>query len=86
VTEWRDVWTRAALKERDRIPLRQREKILTALHLFCTTGKGDIETIKPFAGEYRLRVGEWRVRFALDAARAELVVLHVLIRGGDYKD
>ena len=30
MTPWRDVWTRAALKERDRIPIKQREKILAA--------------------------------------------------------
>jgi mRNA interferase RelE/StbE len=86
VTQWRDVWTRAALKERDRIPEKQREKILDAIAEFCATGRGNVTTIKPFVGEYRLRVGEWRVRFSLDVARAELVVLHVLIRGGAYKD
>jgi mRNA-degrading endonuclease RelE of RelBE toxin-antitoxin system len=57
VTRWRDVWTRPALKERDRIPRPQRERILSALQLFCETGAGDVTTIKPFVGEYRLRVG-----------------------------
>jgi mRNA-degrading endonuclease RelE of RelBE toxin-antitoxin system len=55
----------------------QREKILDAVADFCSTGRGNVTTIKPFVGEYRLRVGEWRVRFSLDVARAELVVLHV---------
>lgn len=86
MTKWRDVWTSAARKERDRIPHKQRERILSAIRAFCETGQGDIQTIKPFCGEYRLRVGEWRVRFALDAARDELVVLHVLPRGSAYKD
>ncbi len=86
MAKWRDVWTGAARKERDRIPLKQRERILSAVLLFCETGQGDVQTIKPFCGEHRLRVGEWRVRFALDAARAELVVLHVLPRGSAYKD
>lgn len=86
MTPWRDVWTRAALKERDRIPIKQREKILAAVKLFCETGVGNIDTIKPFTGEYRLKVGDWRVRFTLDETRRELTVLHVFIRGGAYKD
>jgi len=59
---------------------------VSSLAAFTQTGHGDIETIKPFVGEYRLRVGEWRVRFSLDAARGELVVLHVLNRRDAYRD
>lgn len=59
---------------------------MSSIDLFIQTGRGDIETIKPFVGEYRLRVGEWRIRFSLDAARSELVVLHILNRRDAYRD
>jgi mRNA-degrading endonuclease RelE of RelBE toxin-antitoxin system len=43
--------------------------------------------IRKLAGsdEYRLRVGDWRVRFRRDAASRELLVLRVLPRGRAYE-
>jgi mRNA interferase RelE/StbE len=35
--------------------------------------------------EYRLRVGDWRVRFTLDEAIRVMTVLRVLPRGGAYR-
>lgn len=42
--------------------------------------------IKKLSGidEYRLRVGEWRVRFQLSAPENEIVVLRILPRGRAY--
>jgi mRNA interferase RelE/StbE len=82
----RVIVSKPARKELEDIPIKQRAKIVSSLAAFTQTGHGDIETIKPFVGEYRLRVGEWRVRFSLDAARGELVVLHVLNRRDAYRD
>ena len=82
---YRLVVDKPARKELEDIPLKKRVKILSALKEFCETNKGNIETIKPFTGEYRLRVGDYRVRFAIDYARDELIVLHVFIRGAAYK-
>jgi mRNA interferase RelE/StbE len=36
--------------------------------------------------EWRLRVGDWRVRMRLDAAESTVVVLRVLPRGRAYND
>jgi mRNA interferase RelE/StbE len=82
----RVVVSKPARKALERIEIKQRAKITSALETFVQTGRGDIETVKPFLGEYRLRVGDWRVRFSLDAARGELVVLHVLNRREAYRD
>lgn len=84
--QWVDRWTRAARKERDQIPVKYRNRVLEAIRLYCETGEGDVTTIKPFVGEFRLRVGEYRIRFSLDSARGELIVLHVSIRGEAYQD
>jgi mRNA interferase RelE/StbE len=37
------------------------------------------------SGDWRLRVGEWRVRFTFDAERQVIVVLRVLPRGRAYQ-
>lgn len=42
----------------------------------------DIRKLSPV--EWRLRVGEWRVRFAFDEDRRLIVVLRVLPRGRAY--
>ncbi len=83
---WTVQFSKPASKEFARLDLPTRTKILKSVHRFSTEGQGDIETIKPFCGEYRLRVGDWRVRFALDHARREMVVLHVLNRREAYRD
>lgn len=36
------------------------------------------------ADEYRLRVGEWRIRFQHDAAKGEVLILRILPRGRAY--
>jgi len=36
------------------------------------------------ADEYRLRAGEWRVRFQHDAAKGEILILRILPRGRAY--
>jgi len=37
-------------------------------------------------GEFRLRVGDWRVRYELDIEAELLIVLRVLPRGRAYRD
>ena len=39
-----------------------------------------------FAGERRLRVGDWRIRYEVDEAREVVIVLRVLPRSGAYHD
>jgi mRNA interferase RelE/StbE len=38
-------------------------RILTALHRLAESGAGPVKTLKGQAGEKRLRVGDYRVRF-----------------------
>ena len=48
-------------------------------------GKGDFRRLAGLP-EWRLRVGDWRVRFAVDADAAAVVILRVLPRGSAYRD
>jgi len=57
-----------AWSERARTELRDLDRetamrIFAALHRFAESGEGDIKRLQGTAGELRLRVGDYRVRF-----------------------
>jgi mRNA-degrading endonuclease RelE of RelBE toxin-antitoxin system len=59
-----------------------RERVLAALEQLVETGHGDVTKLRDVnPPEYRLRVGDWRVRYGLDPAARVLTVLRVLPRG-----
>ena len=76
----------AARKELGRMDRAVAARVLNAVYRYANTGYGDVKAMKGKPGEYRLRVGDWRVRFALDPTRGELVVQHVLNRREAYRD
>jgi mRNA interferase RelE/StbE len=78
-------WTTRAEKDGDRIDRRTRERIVAALTRFDVARHGDVKKLQGVGGEYRLRVGDWRVRFALVEGGAVVVVLRVLPRGEAYR-
>lgn len=59
------VFSPAASKEFDALPLKAQDAIEAALHEYAFTGRGHVQ---PLAGEpgYRMRVGSYRVIFAED--------------------
>ena len=63
-----------------------RRRVLDALDR--VTGDPPAGDLAKLAGseEYRLRVGDWRVRVRLDRAARVVVVLRVLPRGRAYRD
>jgi mRNA interferase RelE/StbE len=77
-------WTGPAAKDIDRLDRKLRERIAAAVDRFATTGHGDVKALKGSPGEYRLRVGDWRVRFSVNAGKMR--VERVLPRGGAYRD
>jgi mRNA-degrading endonuclease RelE of RelBE toxin-antitoxin system len=59
--------------------------VLAAIELFATTGQGDViqlKNIKP--PQFRLREGDWRVRFKKHHKEQLLEILHVRPRGKAY--
>ncbi len=46
------------------IPQQTAMSILGAIHRLAETGVGRVKTLQGFAGEKRLRVGDFRVRFS----------------------
>lgn len=61
-------------------------RVIEAVERLCQTGHGDVVRLAQVAPpEYRLRVGDWRVRFARDDEQRVLQVLRVLPRGKAYR-
>jgi mRNA interferase RelE/StbE len=82
---WRVEVTRRAERDLQRLDQRVRDRVLDALdRLVGDPPAGDVVKL---AGkeEWRLRVGEWRVRFGLDRDDRVVVVLRVLPRGRAYR-
>lgn len=61
----------AAVKDLDGIPLKTAEGILTRIERYAEGAPSDIKKLKG-RGEFRLRVGDYRVLFVKTGARAEI--------------
>jgi mRNA interferase RelE/StbE len=58
------VWAPGARAELRAIERDTAMRILLALTRYAETGEGDVKALEgKFGGAYRLRVGDWRVRF-----------------------
>ncbi len=61
------------------------KRVLDALARFGKAGEGDVKTLQgPYAGQMRLRVGDWRIRFR-PMGPASFEVLAVENRGQAYR-
>lgn len=59
------VYSPAANKQLDALPLPAQEQITDALHAYAISGRGDIKSLSGRVG-YRLRVGAYRIIFSED--------------------
>ena len=57
-------WTNRAIKNLERLPSRDKDYVLLALDRLAETGRGDIRQLHGPTSDWRLRVGDWRVRFS----------------------
>jgi mRNA interferase RelE/StbE len=60
-------------------------RIFDALVHLADTGQGAVTRLQGVANEWRLRVGDWRVRFRYDHRTRTLEVLRILPRGQAYR-
>ena len=61
------VWSEPARADIRRLDRETAMRVFTALHRFSDTGSGDVRRLKGEREEFRLRVGDWRVRFTEEA-------------------
>ena len=82
---WRVVVDDRARKDLRRIDPPTRDRILSAIERLAQGAElaGDIKRLRGL-GEYRLRVGDWRVRFERDDRELTIVVVRGLPRGRAY--
>jgi mRNA interferase RelE/StbE len=81
---WRITYTPAAHRDLRRLDPQVRERVIGAIERAAATDRR--ADIRKLAGsdEYRLGVGDWRIRFQRDVDARQLVILRVLPRGRAY--
>lgn len=80
------VWQARAEKDLGRLDPGVQRRVIAAVAAFAESERGDIVRLRDVhPPEYRLRVGDWRVRFAIDREARRLRVLRVLPRDRAYR-
>ena len=78
---------RKALKEIDRFPTEDKQRILNAIRQIATEPfSGDVKPIRGVKGLLRRRVGEYRIAFTVNFEKNEVVVLRVGRREKFYQE
>lgn len=73
-----------AAKDLERLEDRQRDLVEEAIEKFARSGLGDVKMLSGSVREYRLRVGDWRIRFVYEPP--DIVrVLHIPHRREAYR-
>lgn len=84
---WRVELTRPAQRDLRRLDPPIRRRVAEALdRLVGDAPAGDVVKLAGTDDEWRLRVGDWRVRFTRDPATRTIHVTHILPRGRAYRD
>jgi mRNA interferase RelE/StbE len=61
-----------AVKELERLPVAQRRRIVAKVEQLADSLRGDVKRLTNFTPEYRLRVGNYRILFAIDRGKIEI--------------
>ncbi|MDP2726001.1 MAG: type II toxin-antitoxin system RelE/ParE family toxin [Dehalococcoidia bacterium] len=82
---WRVAWTEAALRDLRKLDKTVVARVIQAVERLAEKEHGNVRRLHGLEREWRLRVGEWRVRFTYEDQAGELVVLRVLPRSRAYQ-
>ena len=84
---WRYILTPRAMRDMRRVPVQVRRRVFDALDRLAADPMGSgARKLRGSDDEWRIRVGDWRVRFEYDFGARTIVVLRVLPRGRAYRD
>jgi len=82
---WRYVVTPQAERDLRRLDAQVRARVFDALDRYVTDRqRGDVKKLHGKDNEWRLRVGDWRVRFRVNSQEAVVVILAVRNRREAY--
>ena len=84
-TAWQIIITPKARHELERLSPQTKSRVVEALERLAKEGRGDVVKLHGVPEVWRLRVGDWRVRFRRDSPAHSIVVLQVLPRGQGYR-
>jgi len=86
-SKWRIAVHREAQRELRRLPRHILQSALESLHALADnpypTGCGKL---RGYESLYRIRVGDWRIVYAVDSATRSIIVLRVASGGEVYRD
>lgn len=82
---WDIRWNNRAIRDLRQISAREQERIVNAVEQLATTGSGDLLPLQGRPGQWRLRVGQYRVIFAYELPFRILKVERVLPRDRAYR-
>jgi mRNA interferase RelE/StbE len=78
--------TRIPRKVLAKVPADLRSRLLAALHsLELDPLPNGVKKLAGFEDYYRIRVGDWRIIYALEEERLVVLVLEIGARGGVYR-
>lgn len=82
---WNVVWSRRAASDLRRLDPSVAVRVGQAVTRLAEQEQGDVKRLRGRGREWRLRVGDWRVRLTFDEASQTIEVLHVLHRREAYR-
>jgi len=83
--KWTLRFTRRALKDLRKLDKQDQKRVLAGLERFAESGTGDVVRLTDVQPpEWRLRLGDWRVRFTQVPDAGRLVILRILRRDKAY--
>ena len=83
---WRIDWASAAVRDLRRMDRQIAERVRAAVRRLAETGYGDVIRLTATEPEWRLRVGDWRVRLVYDFEQRVIRVERVRHRSQAYRD
>jgi mRNA-degrading endonuclease RelE of RelBE toxin-antitoxin system len=84
---WTVLWAERARSDLRRLDRQTAARVERAVGRLAETEQGDVTRLKgQVPPQWRLRVGDWRVRFRFERDSGTLLVLRVLPRGRAYRD
>jgi mRNA interferase RelE/StbE len=83
---WKVELTGPARRDLRRLDRQVATRVIAALERLAATQHGDVIRLTSTDPQWRLRVGDWRVRFVYDFEQQVIRVDRVLPRGRAYRD
>ena len=83
----RVIWDHGAVEQLLQLAGQERgtaRRVVTAVRAYAAGQRADVKKLAGRPGEWRLRIGSWRVVFAVDPDAQAIVVLQVTLRRDAY--